>query len=504
VRALGEQRDLLRRWAPVLATLSQQSSQLDLGALAGAGPVLTGACLLLPNDAKPLPEPPAEGAFVAARCELQDHRVLFALLEAGGLDRLCAEVQASSGACLPMPDWFRGTAAACAAELPFRATELERERDEVERELRRLADARGLDQAAGVLERIDWFRDTARHIECDGRYCWITGWTSEQDEAAMQTALREAGVKASVQFGAPPADAALPSVMGTPRWSRPFGVLTRAVGTPGPTEVDPTAWVALLVPLLFGYMCGDVGHGAVIAAVGLLLRGRVEQWPLLVVCGLASMGFGVLFGDVFGYEHLIEPLWLRPLEAPLTVLLVPLPFGALVLTVGLLLHVVQSCWRGHGGSEGVADAAQLLVYWGILLALVDVAFLWLLLAGIALCLGNRLWIERSPLALLGGLGHLAESTFTLLLNTLSFARVGAFALAHAAFESAVVTLGEAAPGALATIVVIALGNLVVIVVEGLVVSIQTTRLVLFEFFIRFFEGGGRRFEPARRPPAGGE
>jgi V/A-type H+-transporting ATPase subunit I len=101
-----------------------------------------------------------------------------------------------------------------------------------------------------------------------------------------------------------------------------------------------------MVPLLFGYMCGDVGHGAVIALIGLLLRRRTRLWPLLVVCGVAAMGFGVVFGDVFGYGHIIEPLWVHPLDAPLQVLAVPLLFGALVLTLGLVLHLVQSCWRG--------------------------------------------------------------------------------------------------------------------------------------------------------------
>lgn len=104
--------------------------------------------------------------------------------------------------------------------------------------------------------------------------------------------------------------------------------------------------------------------------------------------------------------------------------------------------------------------------------------------------------------LLGGLaaaGHLLESGLQLLTNTLSFARVGAFALAHAALSAAVVTMADAAPLWLAAIILL-LGNLVVIVLEGLVVSIQTTRLVLFEFFNRFLRGSGRVFEPLPAPP----
>jgi len=305
-----------------------------------------------------------------------------------------------------------------------------------------------------------------------------------------------------VTFADPPADAALPSVLRHPRWLAPFEVFTRAVGVPGVTEADPTTWVALLVPLLFGYMCGDLGHGAVIVAAGLLLRRRSPLWPLLVVCGGAAMGFGILYGEVFGIGGVMPPLWLHPLDHPLTLLGVPVLFGALVLTVGLTLHTVQSCWRGQGRSEGVADAAQMLVYWGVLLAFLHPAALWLIPVGAALCMGNRLLVEREAVAVAAGFGQLVETTFSLLLNTLSFARVGAFALAHAALETAVFAIADGVSGIAGRLLVIVLGNLVVIVLETVVVSIQTSRLVLFEFFVRFFEGGGRRFEPAGPPPRG--
>ena len=179
--------------------------------------------------------------------------------------------------------------------------------------------------------------------------------------------------------------------------------------------------------------------------------------------------------------------------------LVPIALGALVLNLGVLLHVVGTCWRGEGRSKGVADAAQLLVYWGIILAFVDLRLGWLAVAGMLLCGVNRLWMERSLIALLSDLGNLFQSSFELLLHTLSFVRVGAFALAHAALQSTVLALADTV-NPVAAVVVIVLGNLAVIVVEGVVVSIQTTRLVLFEFFIHFFQGEGREFRPADRPP----
>ena len=106
-------------------------------------------------------------------------------------------------------------------------------------------------------------------------------------------------------------------------------------------------------------------------------------------------------------------------------------------------------------------------------------------------------------AIARGLGQLLESSFTLLLNTLSFARVGAFALAHAALEVAVFALAGATQSPAAAAAILVAGNLAVILIESLVVSVQTTRLVLFEFFMRFFEGQGRPFQPANKPPGEG-
>ena len=104
-------------------------------------------------------------------------------------------------------------------------------------------------------------------------------------------------------------------------------------------------------------------------------------------------------------------------------------------------------------------------------------------------------------ALPGALAELVERTLQILINTLSFARVGAFALAHAGLSSAIVALMNASGNRALSILVLVLGNVIVIVLEGLVVSIQTTRLVLFEFFTRFLAAEGRVFHPLPAPPS---
>ena len=107
---------------------------------------------------------------------------------------------------------------------------------------------------------------------------------------------------------------------------------------------------------------------------------------------------------------------------------------------------------------------------------------------------------RRAAAIAAGVAHFVEQLLQLLVNTVSFARVGAFALAHAGLSVAVTGVAEAS-GAIGYWIVLLLGNLLILALEGLVVGIQTTRLLLFELFVRFLEGTGRAFRPLPPPLA---
>lgn len=274
-------------------------------------------------------------------------------------------------------------------------------------------------------------------------------------------------------------------------------------GAPGRQEVDPSGILALVVPLLFGYMFPDVGHGLILALFALLFSRRWPQIRFLLPCGVSAMAFGVLFGEVFGFEEIIPALWLKPLDDPMTVLAVPLAFGVFLMLLGLVFAGIEAHWRGELKAWLAVDAAVLLLYLTLLLS----PFLpgALALTGLALIhyYAGNLWLApegRRAMALVSASGQLLLSLFELVMNTLSFLRVGAFALAHAALSCAIMTLADAARHPLAWSLVVLAGNAFSVALEGLVVFVQTTRLVLFEFFIRFLRAGGRLFRPAHSPP----
>ncbi len=270
---------------------------------------------------------------------------------------------------------------------------------------------------------------------------------------------------------------------------------------PARNEADPTALLAIVVPLMFGYMFGDVGQGLVIAGAGFLLRKRWPMARLFIAGGIAASLFGVLFGSVFSLQGVIAPLWVEPLADPLTVLVVPLYGAAVLLTVGLLLNAIEAYWRHELRGWFCSEVWLAVVYVALLVGVLRPgAFVVAAGAAAAFCFGRAYAARKLTAAPWSRIAELVERTLQILINTLSFARVGAFALAHAGLSSAIVALMDASDSMAVKVAVLVAGNLVVLVLEAMVVSIQTTRLVLFEFFTRFLVAQGRVFRPVPAPP----
>ena len=173
--------------------------------------------------------------------------------------------------------------------------------------------------------------------------------------------------------------------------------------------------------------------------------------------------------------------------------------GGVVIGGGLLLDALTHFWRGAGIHWLLHRGGLVLAYAGLLGSLVSSR--WLAAVGLGLA-----WAVAGPMASNlsaagGAIGESIETLLQLIVNTISFARVGAFALAHAGLSAAIVGIAEATGGhGPGFWIALLLGNLRMVVVEGVVVGIQTPRLVLFEFFIRFLHADGRPLRPLAPPP----
>jgi V/A-type H+-transporting ATPase subunit I len=328
-------------------------------------------------------------------------------------------------------------------------------------------------------------------------------------------------------------------------------------GAPLYGAIDPTPFVAFFFTILFGLMFGDVGQGLVLFLLGILLgRGSVKALsgfkayasPLVAV-GIASMIMGLLNGEVFAHEGLLvaptqavtgffmrlagstaEPperiLHLMPEKGNITKLFYFFGFtvavGVLLNSVGLLVNFVNQCTaknyeRAFFSKTGLAG---LLLFWYALSIpiriLLGSAFAWydfvgLLTPACGIFFGPALWRlfrgERPVLEeglmvfIMEGFVEILETASTYISNTVSFLRVGAFALSHAVLSFIVFTLSgmvsHLALGPVFSVIIMIFGNVVIILLEGMIVAIQVVRLQYYEFFSKFFTETGVEFAPFR-------
>jgi len=495
LQALEQELQELEIWHELFTRFHDSDLQFSL--MRRTDGVLARRLYVFPHEVSfPLPD-----EVMARHFALRDQSCVFVLGPpdvVAGLDRQAAALKGRRSG-LRIPGWI---VARASDNLPV----IEKRRQEVNAGIARLRATletfnRRYDLATQLaeVERLRWFADEVHVLPGTDYFAWLTGWTSDMRGGVLEAALRRARVRAMVRFPPAPPGTQAPLVLTNPWWARPFELFARAIGVPSRNEVDPSPLLAIIVPLLFGYMFGDVGQGLVLLVVGVLLRRRFVVARLLIAGGLSAIVFGFLFGSVFALEHLIPALWLHPLAQPLTVLGVPLLLGALLLIFGLILSGVEAYWRGELSFWLRNDAGMLAAYVGALAGVFEPAVFWFAGLGIVWYVAGHAVSARRVVALLAGFGAALEHVFQLAVNTLSFARVGAFALAHAGLSSAVLALADAVTHPVSMALVLLIGNVIIIVLEGLVVSIQTTRLVLFEFFIRFLRAEGRAFHPLSAP-----
>lgn len=498
MQSLEEERYNLRYCHRFLSTM--QHSAIDFSLTSEVGPVLSIVSAILPLEAELVATVPS----IAITMVTDEDLCVLYLIATEHADILRNEIKAADGRLIVRPPWIKGSAREALALVIERSNWLERAIVDRYTVLDELYEDQGMADALGDVACLEWFLEQVGTLEAVGsNMVWITGWTTADKVEQLGDILSEAGVPALVHSPPPPEGAEPPQLLRNPWWSKPFELFARAFGTLGATEIDPSPLLALIVPLLFGYMFADVGQGLVLVLVGIWLRQRNQIGNLLVAAGLSATLFGFLFGSIFSYEQIIPALWLHPLDEPLYTLAIPLLFGALLLTLGQLLAGVESMWRGAQRNWLLKESGLLLFYLGVLAGLVIPRLMILAPIGAIWFITGNLLAERrwtSLISLISSLGKLVEDGMRLLVNTVSFARVGAFALAHAGLSSALVSLAESVNSIAGTLLIVVLGNALIIVLEGLVVSIQTTRLVLFEFFTRFLEGTGRPFRPLSLPP----
>jgi len=387
--------------------------------------------------------------------------------------------------------------------------ELSAELAKLEREAQEFAFAwRGMYQnvLAWMRHRLGLLRTSASVYETD-RCFVLFGWMPSDGVEALRRALVERHGEAMVVEEKEILRQELedvPVVLRNPAYFRPFELLVRLLPTPRYTSIDPTPYVGIFFPLFFGMILGDVGYGLLLLAaaagiVAFVKRRRTlrQAGQILLASSLYTIVFGAVYGEFFGELGArwlgFEP-WLDRRTAILPMLYFALAAGAVHVTVGLVLGFAASL-KGHRTREAVARLASLLAM--LCLAGVLASYFAPVAELMRKPLLTALLVIAPVLLFTGGL----LAPFELLRhvgNVISYARIMAVGLASVLLAYVANRLAGAAGSAWLGVAVAVLLHAFNIVLGVFAPTIHALRLHYVEFFSKFIETGGIKYQPLRK------
>jgi V/A-type H+/Na+-transporting ATPase subunit I len=439
---------------------------------------------------------------------------------------------------LALPAGFGGTAQEALQQIEQQIIDANQKLTVLDNERKTLADQIA-PELLEILARIQGDRAIAEamaHFGHRGRVYLIAGWVPKNRVPDLRQAV-ESATEGRVTFEEntpfiPGDHTKIPTLLRHSRLLRSVEGLVATYGVPGYREIDPTLLIGVTFVLMFGVMFGDLGQGLVLAILGLALAFRLiprfanqaGTGVIVAACGLSASVFGLLYGSFFGMENVIPALWLRPMTNIFTLLEVSVVFGVLVLNIGFAFHLITAVREGTV-KESIFDKngiVGLALYWclGVIVILIatgktlptwlDALTVILMLALFFgepltnLVTGERPIFHGSITEIsVQAFFELFEALISYVSNTLSYVRLGAFAIAHVGLSTVVILLahmvGTGFSGEILQILILILGNIVIIGFEGGIVAIQTLRLEYYELFGKFYKGEGTPFIPLTLP-----
>lgn len=437
---------------------------------------------------------------------------------------------------LYLPAEYDGTPEAAYNKLESKISTLDSDIEAVNREISKALESskNTLVSAQTKLDSLSQNFDVRKLAACTKNehqvFYIICGWMTEDDANKFESEIEDdENVYCIIEDDHNNIFSSPPTKLKNPKLFKPFEMFIKMYGLPAYDEFDPTIFVALTYTFIFGCMFGDVGQGLLLLIGGAAIY-KVKKMDLAAIISLAgifSTIFGFLYGSVFGFEDLIPALWLHPMNSYLTlpivgtlntVLVVAIAFGMGLILISMLINIINGIRQKNlekilFDTNGVAG---LVFYGSIVLSVVlmmtgntvpggIVLFVMFILPLILIAFKEPIvaLIEKKAdkmpkevgLFLVQTVFELFEVVLSYMTNTISFVRIGAFALSHAGMMQVVMMLSGAENGGSTNWIVFILGNLLVMVMEGLIVGIHVLRLEYYEMFSRFFSGSGREFKP---------
>ncbi len=337
----------------------------------------------------------------------------------------------------------------------------------------------------------------------------LEGWIPEPVLPELEEALSTQTETALLVSRDPQAGEIPPVLLENKKPANAYEVVTKLYSTPKRNELDPTPFLAPFFFIFFGICLSDAGYGLVLALLAVFITRKLklenmgkQLMNLLLMGGISALLFGFLLGSVFGDLLNLKPLWFNPLEDPMRMLVYCFAIGLFHIYFGMALQAYRNIKSGQ--------------LWS---AIYDQGFWFLFLNGLILLILPETSIVGKWLAIGGAIGLIAtqgrsqqgivKKFFSGLLSlynitgylsdVLSYSRLLALGLATGVIASAINAMVDMLPGGVVGSIVMVLillgGHLFNIIISSLGAYVHTSRLQYIEFFVKFFEGGGRSYKP---------
>lgn len=335
----------------------------------------------------------------------------------------------------------------------------------------------------------------------------MSGWVPQRDRHEVAEVLEaEVGGGVVLEEVEPEEGEGPPALLDNRRPVRPFEFLVALISLPRYGSIDPTALMALFMPLFFGMMLGDVVYGTTLMVISLWVRARFGgRHPLVAMLSrifVLAAAWSIVWGFVYG-EYLgdlgrrlidLQPLWINREEAIQSFLVFAIAVGAAHIVLGLLLGVWQAYRFGERKLAGsrigmLVSLAGLFLLVGAAADRLPSGFITPSIAAMVVGIAVLIGIEGPLGALLGPMEFLSTVG-----NVLSYLRIAAIGIASVYLARVANELGTTGPLWIG-IIVAALFHALNLTLGTFSPAIQALRLQYVEFFGKFYEEGGVAFRP---------
>jgi V/A-type H+-transporting ATPase subunit I len=304
-----------------------------------------------------------------------------------------------------------------------------------------------------------------------------------------------------------------------PKFMKLFESITNLYGVPSYNEINPTPILAISFPLFFGLMFGDLGHGIMLAVLGLILYKYTQSMKkigmILVVCGIfGAMVGGLLYGEAFG-RHIGYQTIFSPAEDLMSVFKFALYIGVTQISLGMIISIGNNLIQKKKEDALFVNLPKLILYlifmylvfhYGLNLYVWFAGPIFLLFVPIIfLMIGKPVYTvvkhgRKEGMSVLGEMSfEVFDSMIRFISNTVSYLRIFAMVMAHVELSLVFYSLGGIVSGGqfgfIFSWLLIAVGNIFVVGLESIIALAQDLRLHFYEWFSKFYEDSGVRYAP---------